>query len=605
MGGMHMGGGGGMWRMGQGYDENAPKPKITKKLLKRVAAYFLPYWKLIALSLIAIIISAALGLVPPLIIRDIIDKALPSKDLGYLALLVGGSFAATLMVGVIDVADSYLQTLASSRIIYDIRNAMYKHLEHMSLAFFSIVKPGDIITRMTSDITGIQAVFRDTIANLVRNVFVLAFTAVALFAMNWKLAIIGLIIVPFFAIPTKQVGKKRWKIASETQSKLQELNQVVQESLSISGSTLMKIFNREKVEYDKFESFNEEVTKLQIKEAIAGRWFRMVLAIITTIGPLSIYFFGGLLFIRGDLSVGAIVTFVALLSRLYRPVTQISNIHVDITRSMALFERIFDYFDKKQDIVDKEDAISVESINGNVEFENVTFIYDENKVALNSVSFLCEPGTMTALVGPSGAGKTTFTNLIPRLYDATEGVVKIDGMDVRDMKIESLRSNVGMVLQDSYLFNSTVRENLLYAKEDATDEEITEACKAANIHDFIITLPKGYETIVGNRGVKLSGGEKQRMSIARVILKNPCIIILDEATSSLDSISEYLIQSAMEPLMKDRTSFVIAHRLSTVMAADNIIVLEDGEIKESGKHEDLLAKGGLYKELYDTQFRPK
>ena len=584
-------------------NEQLPKPKVTKKLLVRILSYFIPYWKHMVLVFATVSLTAILGLIPPILIRDIIDKALPGKDLGQLAVLTLASLTATILTGLTGVAENYLGTWIASHIIYDIKNAMYRHLEHMSLAFFSIVKPGDIITRMTSDIGGIQEVFRNSVINFVRNVLVLSVTAIALISINWKLALLGLVIVPFFSLPTRKVGKVRWKIASQTLGKLQELNQIVQETLSISGSTLMKIFNRENSEYKKFKELNKDVTQLQIRESVAGRWFAMAISVFTTIGPMFIYFYGGYLFIKDEISIGAIVAFVALLNRLYAPVVQLSNIHIDLIRSLALFERIFEYFDMKHDIEDSPGAKSLEKIGGRVEFCGVFFSYNKSSRTLEAISFTAEPGSMTALVGPSGAGKTTVTNLIPRLYDVSEGCIKVDGIDIRNITLDSLRSHIGMVMQDTYLFNASIRENLLYAKGDASDEEMKAACMAANIHDYIVSLPENYETIVGNRGIKLSGGEKQRIAIARVILKDPGVIILDEATSSLDSVSESLIKSAMEPLLKGRTSFVIAHRLSTVTAADKILVLDHGRIVEAGNHKELLEKGGLYKTLFDKQFR--
>ncbi len=592
----------GRWGWIRYEDEQMPKPKVTKKLLKRVVSYFLPYWKYLILVFLTILLAAFLGLIPPILIKEIIDEALPDKDLNLLLILTLASLISTIFIGLIGVAENYLNTWISTHIIYDIKNAMYKHLEYMSQAFFTMVKPGDIITRMTSDIGGIQEIFRSTVTNFVRNICILIVTAVTLVTWNWKLALAGMFIVPFFAMPTKKVGKVRWKIASQAQTKLQELNQIIQETLSVSGSTLMKIFNREKSEYDKFKSLNEEVVSLQIKESVAGRWFIMAISVFTTIGPMFIYFYGGYLFIKGELSIGAIVAFVALLGKLYSPVIQLSNIHIDFTRSLALFERIFEYFDQKHDIEDKPGATPLKAVKGGVEFRDVSFSYNDDTQALKGISFTAEPGTMTALVGPSGAGKTTVTSLIPRLYDITEGSIKINGVDIRNFTVDSLRSHIGMVMQDTYLFNASIKENLLYAKGTATEEELVDACKLANIHDFIMSLADGYETIVGNRGIKLSGGEKQRISIARIILKNPSIIILDEATSSLDSISEHLIQNALEPLLKGRTSFVIAHRLSTVMAADKILVLEHGHIVESGNHKELLERGSLYKVLYDRQF---
>ncbi|MCR3922529.1 MAG: ABC transporter ATP-binding protein/permease [Firmicutes bacterium] len=584
-------------------NENTPKIKISKALLKRISSYFSAYWKHLLLVLLAIALTSLLGLVPPILIREIIDKALPGKNLHLLALLTGASLLATIFIGLIGVAENYLSTWVALHIIYDIKNAMYKHLEFMSLQFFSQVKPGDVITRMTSDINGIQDVLRNTVINFVRNILVFVVTAAALITMNWKLALLGLFVVPFFTLPTRRVGKVRWTIASQTQEKLQQLNQIIQETLSISGSTLIKIFTREETEYQKFKNLNQDVTELMIKEAVAGRWFRMTMSIFTTIGPMLIYFYGGYLFIQDEISVGAIVAFVTLLSRLYGPIVQLSNTHIDLTRSLALFERIFEYFDMKHDVEDAPNAIAMAQVKGEVAFCNVSFAYQPASPILKDISFHAAPNTMIALVGPSGAGKTTITNLIPRLYDAGEGTITLDGIDTRQISLTSLRAHIGMVMQESYLFNDSIRENLLYAKSDATEEELITACQKANIHDFIITLPDGYNTIVGNRGVKLSGGEKQRIAIARVILKDPSIIILDEATSSLDSLSEQLIQEAMEPLLTGKTSFIIAHRLSTVMAADIILVLENGRIVESGQHVALLQQGGLYKTLYDTQFR--
>ncbi len=458
---------------------------------------------------------------------------------------------------------------------------------------------------MNSDIDGIQDIFNTTVVNALNSIFVLSSTAVVLVSMNWKLAILGMCILPLFVSPMRKVGKLRWKIATESQEKISELNQIVQETLGISGTILMKIFTKEKDEYKNFDKVNKEVINLQIREALAGRWFMMTINIVTTIGPMLIYFYGGYLFIHGEITIGGIIAFVALLARLYGPVIQISNIHIDITRSFALFGRIFDYFDKEQEIVDMANAEIMPKVKGLIEFERVNFSYNSIKIALKDINFTGKPGEMVALVGPSGAGKTTITNLIPRLYDVTSGKIKIDGIDIKNVTLESLRAQIGIVMQEPYLFNASIKDNLLYGKKEATDEEMINACKAAYIHDFIMTLSEGYNTIVGNRGIKLSGGEKQRVSIARVILKNPRIIILDEATSSLDSVSEEYIQKAMIPLLKGRTSLVIAHRLSTVLAADKIIVIQDGTIVEMGKHEELLKEDGLYKNLYYTQFKPQ
>ena len=584
-------------------NEKVEMPKVTRKMLARILSYFNPYWMRMLLVIGSIIASSVLGIVPPMLIKNIIDKALPQKDLKMLSLLIFVSIGITILLGLLQVAQSYLSIWISKHIILNMKNQMYAHLQHMSLNFYSAAKPGEIITRMTSDIDGIEDIFNSTVVNAFSSILVLISTALVLITMNWKLAILGMIILPIFIIPTRKVGKVRWKIATKSQEKISNLNQIIQETLSISGAILTKIFTKEKDEYEKFGQTNEEVIGLQIRESVVGRWFRMTITTFISIGPMLIYFYGGYLFIKGEISIGSIIAFVALLGRLYLPVSQLSNIHIDVTRSLALFQRIFEYFDQKQEIEDKRDATCLELIEGKVDFEKVYFSYNNMVQVLEDISFSVNPGTMVALVGSSGAGKTTITNLIPRLYEVIQGSIKIDGRDIRDVTLESLRRQIGIVMQEPYLFNDTIEENLRYGKRNATEEEIIKACKAAYIHDFIMTLPDNYKTVVGNRGIKLSGGEKQRVSIARVILKNPRIIILDEATSSLDSVSEMYIQKAMVPLLRNRTSFVIAHRLSTVLASDQIFVIENGTVVEIGKHDELIKQEGLYKQLYDTQFK--
>jgi ATP-binding cassette subfamily B protein len=565
--------------------------------------YFTPFWKQMILAVIAILLAALLGLVPPIITRNIVDVALPQKSMqllfGYIATAVG----TTLLLQLLHVGQSFLNTWIAKHIIENMKNQMYAHLQDMSLNFFSTTKPGEITTRMTNDIDGIQDVFNSTVINILNSIFVLTTTAIVLVTMNWKLAIVGMAILPLFIFPTRKVGKFRWKLARKTQETISNLNQHIQETFSISGFILMKIFTHEKDEFRKFEETNRQVIKLQIRESLAGRWFFMTLSIFTTIGPMLIYLYGGYLFIRGEITIGVIIAFIALLQRLYGPVTQLSNIHIDITRSLALFQRIFEYFDKALEIEDKPGAESIKTITGNVAFEQVHFSYNKEIEVLQDINFTSLSGTMTALVGASGAGKTTITNLIPRLYDVSAGRILIDGIDIRDVTQQSLRRSIGIVMQESYLFNDTIEANLRYGNPDASDDDLIAACKAAYIHDFIIGLPEQYRSVVGNRGIKLSGGEKQRISIARVILKNPRIIILDEATSSLDSVSEHYIQLAMQPLLQGRTSFVIAHRLSTILAADQILVLDKGRIVEIGRHDDLVRQNGIYRHLYDTQFR--
>lgn len=594
------GGFGGKMRFAKEEDKEI---KISKEIVLRIFKYFKPFWKQMILAIILLLIVSILGLVPPIMTKNIIDKALPEKSMYLLIMFILACIGATVLKELVSVGQNYINTWISKHIIYNMKNEMYRHLQHMSMNFFSLSKPGEITTRMTSDIEGIQDIFKTTIVNALGSILTLATTMVALFAMNWKMALISFIILPVFILPTRKVGKYRWKIAMDSQERLSELNQLIQETLSISGATLMKIFTKEKDSYNQFESTNKKVINLQIKETLAGRWFFMTMSIFTTLGPMLIYLYGGYLFMIDKMSIGEIVAFVALLDRLYRPVTQLSNIHIDVTRSLALFQRIFDYFDIEEESRDKDNAINLEKVNGNIEFKDVSFAYKKDLQVLHEINFSINSGTMTALVGASGVGKTTVTNLIPRLYEVSEGSIKIDGHDTRDVTLQSLRRQIGIVMQEPYLFNDTIEANLRYGSEDATNEELIEACKAAYIHDFIMSLPDNYKTVVGNRGIKLSGGEKQRISIARVILKNPKILILDEATSALDSVSEMYIQKALVPLLKGRTSIVIAHRLSTILSADNILVFEDGKIVQSGKHNELLNEGGLYKKLYDTQFK--
>ena len=583
--------------------EDIQMPKVTRKMLARIMSYFLPYWQKMLLVIGIIIVISILGLVPPMLIKNIIDNALPHKDLGLLSFLILVSIGTTVILGLLQVAQSYLSIWISKNIILHMKNQMYSHLQNMSLNFYTAAKPGEIITRITSDIDGIQEIFNTTVVNALSSTVMLISTAIALISMNWKLAIVGMIILPTFIIPTRKVGKLRWQIATKSQEKISDLNQIVQETFSISGALLSKIFTKENDELTRFKQINNEVISLQIRESLVGRWFRMTITSFIAIGPMLIYFYGGYLFIKGEVSVGSIIAFVALLGRLYLPVSQLSNIHIDIIRSLALFQRIFEYLDQKPEIENKPGAIRLEVVKGKVDFEKVHFSYNSKVKVLEDISFSINPGTMVALVGSSGVGKTTITNLIPRLYEVNQGSIKVDDKDIRDVTLESLRNQIGIVMQEPYLFNDTIEENLRYGKKEATEVEMIEACKAAYIHDFIMTLPDNYKTIVGNRGIKLSGGEKQRVSIARVILKDPRIIILDEATSSLDSVSEMYIQKAMVPLLKDRTSFVIAHRLSTVLAADQILVIENGTVAESGNHEELIRRAGLYRQIYDTQFK--
>lgn len=582
--------------------EPAEKPKLTMPFVRRIFTYFANY-KIQLFGVIALILSiSVLGLVPPMLLQQIIDKALPQKNLQQLAFFIGLSMGATILLNLLQVAQGYLSTWIAKKITFNIKNQLYDNLSHMPQSFFSNVKEGEIITRLNSDVDGIQQVFQTTVVNALTSVFILGTTLVALFSLNPILAFVSMLTLPLFILPTRKVGKVRWQITSESQKELSHLNQHVQETLSTSGSTLMKLFTNEQKAYAEFETVNGNVTRLQVKESLAGRWFRMTMSVFTTIGPMLVYLVGGYLLTKDQISIGGIITFASLLGRMYNPVTQLSNIQVDFMRSFALFERIFEYTDMEPAIKNSEHAATTTFTEGAIHFDQVNFTYGHENT-LKDIQLQVPAGNMVALVGPSGAGKSTLTNLIPRLYDATSGQVTIDGCDVREMDLATLRQQIGVVTQEAYLFNSTIRDNLLYAKADATDAELEAAAKAAYIHDFIMTLPQGYDTPVGNRGVKLSGGEKQRIAIARVILKDPKILIMDEATSALDAISELSVQKAMDRLLENRTSIVIAHRLSTIRNADLIAVMDHGAIVERGTHRELLQHDGLYRELYETQFR--
>ena len=587
-------------------EEKENMPKVTGALLKRILSYLKPYWLQFIFVFIAILLSSTVGLLPSIITGKIVDQALVGEDLALLIRLLIMAFCALTVSQVIGVIESYINSWISQQIIFDMKNQMYKHLQSMPHSFFTTEKQGDIITRMNTDISGVSTVISGTLSSIVSNIATVITTVVALFSMSWQLALVGLVVIPLLVLPTKSAGKTRWKLLSESQAKNDEMNQVINETLSVSGSLLVKIFTREDKEYENFVKVNREATALSLKEKRSGKWFGVIMGMFTQIGPLLIYFAGGFLIIKKmdtALTVGTITATVALINRLYRPVESLLNLQVDFTRSLALFTRIFDYFDRNVTILSPKNGRKPEVALQPISFEHVEFRYIEDKPLLTDVNFTVPGGQMYAIVGGSGSGKSTIVNLIPRLYDVVGGQVKIAGVDVRDFDLKYLRQNIGVVSQETYLFNGTILENLRYAKDDATMEEVEKACKIANIHDMIMTLPDGYNSEVGNRGLKLSGGEKQRLSLARVILKDPKILILDEATSALDSISENSIQDALEAMMKGRTSIVIAHRLSTILKADQIMVVKDGVISEQGTHEELLELNGTYRDLYETQFR--
>ena len=604
-----MGSGGGM-RAGRGFmteEEKANAPKVTGALLKRVFSYLNPYRGQMTLVFVCIIVSALLSTMPSILTGRMIDEGLIAGSLPTLVKLILLSLAVTLGANLIGVGQSYLNTWIAQHISYDMRCQMFRHLQKMSQRFFTSTNQGEIITRMTGDIAGVESVITNTFSSILSNISTLIVAVAAMYQKNWILATIGILVVPLFALQTRRAGRTRWTLTREAQACNDEINGILNETMSVSGQTLVKLFTREDYEYGRYQEASQKMIRLNIRERLAGRWFMVAVSTFASIGPLLLYLVGGILMMRynASLTVGDITVLVTLLGRMYGPVNQLLNLQVDWMRSMAMFSRIFEYFDMPVEIETPEHPVTPREYTGAVRFEDVDFSYDGSRQILDDISFELKPGRSIAIVGPSGSGKSTLVNLIPRLYDATGGTVLFDGEDVRNLDLTFLRDSIGVVTQDTYLFNGTIRDNLLYAKPDATEEELLNACERANVMDFLQKQEKGLDTVVGNRGLKLSGGEKQRLSIARVLLKDPSLLIFDEATSALDSISESKIQQAINPLIKTRTSILIAHRLSTILEADEILVLKDGKIAERGTHEQLVRSGGVYTELYETQFKPK
>ena len=594
--------------MGRGFlteEEKANRPRVTGALLKRIFSYLAPYWKHLLLILAAIALSSLLNLYPAILTGRIIDEGLIGRDMNRLVRLILLVLGVTLTANLVGVGQNYLNTWIAQHITFDMRNQMYSHLQKMSQRFFTSSNQGDIITRMTSDIDGVQRVIATTFTSILSNVITLAAALGAMYSRSWVLATLGVLIIPLFVIPTRRAGKTRWDLTRESQACNDEINGILNETLSVSGQMLVKLFGKEKQEYDRYQAANRRMIRLNIREGMAGRWFFMILSTFSSIGPMLLYFVGGLLMMRYDqaITVGDITVMVSLLSRLYGPVNSLLNIQVEWIRSMALFTRIFEYFDLPVDIKNAPGAITPEATDGSVSFSHVNFSYEPERQILHDITFDLPAKKSVAIVGPSGSGKSTIIHLIPRLYDPQEGTILFGGVNVQQLDLAFLRKHVGIVSQETYLFNGTIRDNLLYAKADATEEELIAACKKANIYDFISGQEAGLDTMVGNRGLKLSGGEKQRIAIARVLLKNPALLIFDEATSALDSISEARIQEAIEPLIQERTSILIAHRLSTILAADEILVVKDGRIVERGQHAQLVRQGGVYAQLYETQFK--
>jgi ATP-binding cassette subfamily B protein len=624
------------------YDEERDRPEVSGELLRRVWSYAKPYWKLVALILVTIMGISLLSLVPPLLIRDLIDHALPDRNVSRLNLLALGMIAVPLINGLLGVAQRYASARTGEGIIFDLRRDIYDHLQRMSLRFFTHTHVGELMSRLNNDVVGAQRAVTGTMVTIISNAFSLLSTLVIMLTLEWRLTLLGIVILPLFVIPGRRIGRVLRGITRKQMESNARMNALMNETLNISGALLVKLFGRRQREVERFSGHASQVRDLGVRQAVIGRWFFLALSVVSAVGTALVFWAGGHFVLQGAFTIGTIVAFSAYLTELYGPLMALTNARVDFATSMVSFERVFEVLDLPQDVRERAKPTRLKKVTGRVKYDQVWFSYlDESgrpvgldeirrfswhaptylpaekreaekradggseteRWALRDVSFEVLPGQVAALVGPSGAGKTTVTYLLPRLYDPTRGSVSVDGHDLRDVALEVISEHMGMVTQETYLFHTTIAENLRFAKPDATQAEVERAAGAANIHDFITSLPDGYETVVGERGYRLSGGEKQRIAIARVILKDPRVLILDEATSQLDSQSEALIQEAMREVMRGRTSLVIAHRLSTIMGADKILVMDEGQLVDQGRHEELLRRGGLYAQLYETQFR--
>ena len=566
---------------------------MRKANLRRIFPLFRSYRPQLAVVFTLIFFSALLGVIPAFLLKDILNTALPENDLRLLTALVAGMIAISIVTGAIGVYQTLLSNRVGQAVMHDLRTAVYQHLQRLSLAFFTRTRTGDVQSRIANDIGGIDTVVTSTATSVLSNVTTVIATVVAMFLLDWRLALFALILLPLFVWLTKRVGDQRKKVTAERQISLSDVSSIVQESLSVSGILLGKTMGRSDDLATRFSDESRRLADLEVRSRMTGRWMMAAIQMTFAVMPALVYWFAGWSQSRGNaVDIGTLVAFTTLQTRLFFPIGGLLGVQIEVQSSLALFDRIFDYLDQPVDIV--EGTRTLEHPRGDVAFDRVCFRYDDDAWTLKDVSFSVPAGTKTALVGETGSGKTTCGYLVARLYDATEGTVSIDGIDVRDLTFASLAAAVGVVSQETYLFHATVRENLRFAKPDATDEEVEEAARAAQIHDLIASLPDGYETVVGERGYRFSGGEKQRMAIARTVLRNPPILVLDEATSALDTQTERLVQEALERLAEGRTTIAIAHRLSTVRDADQIVVLDKGRVAETGRHEELLAAGGRY-----------